>query len=68
MARPGNDSSGGWWTERDDALAFLRLLALGRLSLAGFTDEVHPVSDAPAIFARLAAGGPFPSVQFDWDA
>ena len=68
MARPGNDSSGGWWTERDDALAFLRLLALGRLSLTGFTDEVHPVSDAPAIFARLAAGGPFPNVHFDWDA
>ncbi len=68
MARPKNDSSGGWWTERDDAVAFLRLLALGRLSLAGFTDEVHPVSDAPAVYARLAAGGPFPAVQFAWNA
>ena len=66
MARPGTDSSGGWWTERDDAFAFLRLLSLGRLSLAGFTEEVHPVSDAPAVYARLAQGGPFPNVQFDW--
>jgi threonine dehydrogenase-like Zn-dependent dehydrogenase len=66
MARPRNDSSPGWWTERDDALAFLRFLSLGRLSLDGFTDEVHAIADAPAVYARLAAGGPFPNVQFDW--
>ena len=66
LARPKDDSSPGWWTERDDALAFLRLLALGRLSLDGFTDEVRAVADAPAVFDRLAAGGPFPNVQFDW--
>ncbi len=66
MARPRSDSSAGWWTERDDALAFLRLLSLGRISMAGLTDEVHPVSDAPAVYSRLAAGGPFPAVQFDW--
>lgn len=65
-ARPGSESSQGWWTERDDALAFLRLLSLGRLSMEGFTEEVHPVSDAPAVYSRLAAGGPFPNVQFDW--
>ncbi len=67
MARPKGDSSNGWWTERDDALAFLRLLSLGRISMAGFTQEVHPVSDAPAVYTRLAAGGPFPAVQFDWN-
>ena len=65
-ARPKQESSPGWWTERDDATAFLRLLSLGRLSMAGFTEEVHPVSDAPAVYTRLAAGGPFPNVQFDW--
>ena len=65
-ARPRNDSSDGWWTERDDALAFLRMLSLGRVSLDGFVEEVHPVSDAPAVYTRLAAGGPFPVVQFDW--
>ncbi len=66
MARPRDDSSAGWWTERDDALAFLRMLALGRISLDGFTEEVHPVAEAPAVYSRLAAGGPFPNVQFDW--
>lgn len=66
LARPSFDSSSGWWCERDDALAFLRLLSLGRMSMAGFTQEVHPVSDAPAVYTRLAAGGPFPAVQFDW--
>ncbi|MBR0056191.1 MAG: alcohol dehydrogenase, partial [Kiritimatiellae bacterium] len=66
LARPAADSSNGWWTERDDAGAFLRMLALGRLSLAGFTDEVHSLADAPAVYSRLAAGGPFPNVQFNW--
>ncbi len=66
MARPKQESSNGWWTERDDALAFLRLLDLGRLSLDGFAEEVHPIADAPAVYTRLAAGGPFPNVQFDW--
>ena len=65
-ARPKNDTSAGWWTERDDALAFLKMLSLGRISMAGFTDEVHAVGDAPAVYTRLAAGGPFPNVQFDW--
>ena len=68
MARPKGDSSPGWWTERDDALAFLRLMSLGRISMADFTQEVHPVSDASAVYTRLAAGGPFPAVQFDWNA
>lgn len=67
MARPRSDSSSGWWTERDDASACLRLMSLGRLSFRGFTDEVHPIYDAPAVYSRLAAGGPFPNVQFDWE-
>lgn len=68
MARPKKESSEGWWTERDDAEAFLRMLSLGRVSLAGFTDEVHAVDDAPAVYTRLAAGGSFPTVQFDWQS
>ena len=47
-------------------MAFLRLIKLGRLSLDGFVDEVHPVSDAPGVYARLGAGGAFPVVQFAW--
>jgi len=67
LARCERESAPGWWTERDDARAFLRLVASGRISLAGFTDEVHSPADCGAVFARLAAGGPFPTVQFDWD-
>ena len=67
QARPECDSSNGWWTRRDDALAYLRMVSLGRIDLASFIEEVHPVSDAPAVYARLAAGGAFPTVQFDWE-
>ena len=66
QARPAHDSSPGWWTVRDDALAYLRMLSLGRLVMAGFVEGVHPISDAPAVYTRLAQGGPFPTVQFDW--
>jgi threonine dehydrogenase-like Zn-dependent dehydrogenase len=65
-ARPGHESYPGHFTHRDDATAFLRLLSLGRISLDGFVDEVHSVSDAPEVYARLGAGGAFPVVQFNW--
>ena len=68
QARPEHDSSPGWWTRRDDALAYLRMVSLGRIDLTGFIEEVHPVADAPTVYTRLAAGGPFPTVQFDWTA
>lgn len=64
--RNSDESAPGWWTQRDDALAFLRLLALGRISLAGFVDEVHKISACGDVYARLARGGAFPVVQFDW--
>ena len=64
--RNSDESAPGWWTQRDDALAFLRLLALGRISLAGFVDEVHKISACGDVYARLACGGAFPVVQFDW--
>jgi len=66
LARCERESAPGWWTERDDALAFLRLLSLGRISLEGFTDEVHAPTECGEVFARLATGVPFPNVQFDW--
>ena len=65
-ARPDLESASGWWTTRDDALTMLRLLALGRVSLKGFVSEVHPIADAPEVYARLAKGGAFPMVQFAW--
>lgn len=66
-ARPDHESAPGWWTTRDDALTTLRLLSLKRISLKGFVSEVHQVKDAPAVYARLAKGGAFPCVQFDWN-
>ena len=67
LARCECESAPGWWTERDDARAFLRFLSTGRISLGGFTDEVRRPSECGEVFARLAAGGPFPNVQFDWE-
>ena len=65
-ARPDRESAAGWWTTRDDAQTTLRLLSLGRISLKGVVSEVHKVTEAPAVYARLAKGGAFPVVQFDW--
>lgn len=66
-SRPDDESSAGWWTTRDDAQAFLRLLSGGRLSLKGFVEETHRPEDCGGVYARLAKGGAFPTVQFDWD-
>ena len=66
-ARPDRESSAGWWTTRDDALTFLKLLSLGRIDLKGFVEEVHPAAACPEVYARLAKGGAFPIVQFDWE-
>lgn len=54
-------------TERDDALAFLRLVALGRIDLAGFVRETHSPKECGEVYARLAKDGAFPVVQFNWE-
>ena len=64
--RNASESAPGSWTERDDALAFLRLVALKRIDLSGFVAETHPASECGEVYARLAKGGAFPVVQFDW--
>lgn len=65
-ARPSHESAAGWWTTRDDACTFLRLLSLGRISLKGFVAETHAPQECTEVYARLAKGGAFPVVQFDW--
>ena len=67
MARPAADSAPGWWTERDDALTFLRFLSGGRVSLEVFTERQCPYADAPKVFEELAAGGAFPNTEFIWE-
>lgn len=66
-ARPSADSYDGWWTERDDAFALLRMQAHGRIDLAKLIEEHHTVDEAPAVFHRLATEKAFPIVQFDWE-
>lgn len=66
-ARPDAESAAGWWTTRDDALTFIRLMERSRISLDGFVDEVHSPSECGEVYLRLAQGGVFPCVQFDWD-
>ena len=67
LARPDDESSPGWWTERDDARAFVRFLAYGRISLEDLVDEEHAIEDAPGVFDRLARSSDFPTVQFIWE-
>ena len=65
-ARASAESSPGNWTTHDDALAFLRLLSLRRISLDGFVSEVHSPDECAAVYSRLATEKTFPVVQFDW--
>ena len=67
LARPEGESAPGWWTERDDALAFVRMLAHGRISCDDLVEETHAVGDAPEVFGRLARSADFPTVQFAWE-
>lgn len=67
QARPKVDSFDGWWSERDDALAILRMIKHGRLTLSDLVEEIHSPSEAQEIFTRLANEPAFPTVQFDWD-
>lgn len=65
-ARPKENSSGGWWTEKDDAEAIIKLIKHGRLDLGRLVDEVHSPNEFKEIYGRLATEVSFPVVQFDW--
>ena len=65
-ARPGVDSSDGWWTEKDDMRALCTLSTTGRLKLAELLQEMHAPQAAPEVYRRLATEKTFPIVEFDW--
>ena len=65
-ARPKSESSHGWWTEKDDAEAVLRLVKYGRICLSRLVEETYSPADAPAVYDRLIRNSSFPIVQFDW--
>ena len=66
IARPKLESSAGWWTERDDAKAVIRMLDLGRIEFDSLIEEVHSPREATEVYGRLAKERAFPLVQFDW--
>lgn len=66
-ARPQQDSYGGWWTQKDDMEALVRLTKSGRLHLSSMIEETHCPEDAPAVYTRLAHDKTFPIVQFRWE-
>ena len=65
-ARPHHESYPGMWTTRDDMIALLKLISLGRLSLKQLIEETHLPTEATAIYERLCNEKSFPVVQFDW--
>lgn len=65
-ARPVGESFNGWWNERDDFEALLKLTKLGRIKLSNLVEEVHSPEKAPEIYTRLCNEKTFPLVQFDW--
>ena len=65
-ARPLQDSSNGWWTERDDIKAVMQLSRYGRLSLSSYVEECFDPKDATEVYKRLSEDRSFPLAQFDW--
>ena len=66
-ARPVYESHEGWWTEKHDREAVLRLISAGRLDFSDFVCETHSPKEAGEVYARLANDKNFPvCVQFDW--
>ena len=67
-ARPGLDSFGGWFTQRDDILAVLRMLKCGRISLKEMLKgNVYSPADCAQVYKHVVHDRDFPTLaQFDW--
>ncbi len=66
MARPKFESFEGWWCERDDVQALMKMLIHKRIDFKCLIEEVYSPEDAPEVYTRLATNPVFPIVQFDW--
>lgn len=66
LARPENESYGGWWTERDEAMAIINLIDTGRLDFDSLIEEVHSPKEHKEVYERLVKERSFPIVEFDW--
>lgn len=67
-ARPAVDSSGGWWTQKDDMETLIKQHEFNRIRLGDMVDAVFSPEEAPRIYERLAREKAFPVVQFNWEA
>jgi threonine dehydrogenase-like Zn-dependent dehydrogenase len=65
-ARPEKESHGGWWTERDEALAIIKLLETGRLDFDSLIEDVRSPKEHKEVYKRLIEEPTFPILQFDW--
>ena len=66
-ARPIADSAHGWFTEKDDINAIMKMMHFGRLNLDGLTSETNSPSDCFEVYTRLINDREFPLIsQFDW--
>ena len=66
LARPGEESRPGWWTDPDDRAALLHLVSGGRLKLRDLIEDTRSPAEAPEVYRRLATEKGFPVTQFDW--
>ncbi len=67
IARPDEESHPGWFTQRDDIAAILKLCAMGRMSLSKMVKETHLPDECGEVYTRLIEDKNFPTVvQFDW--
>ena len=66
LARPEKESYGGWWSERDEALAIINLISTGRLNFDELIEEVNSPLEHKEIYKRLISEKSFPIIEFDW--
>lgn len=67
IARPSEESHPGWFTQKDDLKAIMRLCEYGRIDLKQLIFETHSPSECTEVYSRLVNDRNFPPVvQFDW--
>lgn len=67
LARPQEDSFGGWFTQRDDIKSIMKLCQFGRVDLKEIIDETYLPKNCQEVYTRLITDPSFPVVsQFDW--
>lgn len=68
FVRPEVDSYPGYWTRKDDFVALMELMKLGRLPAVSLVSEIRSPEEAPAVYQRLAEEkNPPLGVVYDWN-